>query len=101
MNLDQLLEKRGKTYGEFRHNGELAQQLKRVVKDFRLSRWESMSDAEKEALDFILSKLARELSKSANPQNYRDNLDDICGFCQLWVDEKNRLHLPRIEPPSS
>ena len=76
-----ILEERGNTYGPFIHNATTAQELKAVVR--RAPNWDELTPDMKEALDLILSKVARAVTSSCS---HMDNWDDIAGYAMLVAD---------------
>jgi len=81
MTTHEILEERGTTHGNFTDNAEIAQRMKRVVRDGVM--WNECTPVQKEAIDMILHKIARAVS--GNP-NYNDHWDDIAGYATLVSD---------------
>jgi hypothetical protein len=82
--VDATLAERGENYGDFSDNAEYAQDLK-----FRMQTtvsWDHSPAYVKEALDLIVSKIARMLS--GNPL-YADSWRDIQGYAKLVEDRIN------------
>lgn len=75
MSLEQTLKERGDRYGSLVNNGYVAQSLKEYLREH--PRWSSLSRDKQEALDQILSKIARIFS--GDPE-YKDNWHDIAGY---------------------
>jgi hypothetical protein len=76
--IDQTLAEREKDYGYFADNAGYAQAIKCVFQSS--PNWLKMEAHQREALDFIASKIGRLLS--GNP-NKPDTWHDIAGYAQL------------------
>jgi hypothetical protein len=72
------LAERQRNYGDFSDNAEYAQQIKDVLRGGKS--WNDMPYYMQEALDLIVSKIARMLS--GDPM-YRDSWHDILGYATL------------------
>lgn len=79
--LETTLNKRGSTYGDFRDNSNISQELKKVIR-CGLG-FHSLSNMHVEALDMICHKISRIVT--ANP-DYKDSWIDIAGYAQLVAD---------------
>lgn len=78
MLIEQILEERKKTHGDFKENSFIMQEIKNI---FRSSRnFVDLSDDKKEALDMIAHKIGRILS--GNPE-VKDHWTDIIGYAKL------------------
>lgn len=77
-NIQETLNERGKTHGDFRENGRIMQLLKDGARTG--VNWETLSHEQREALDMILHKIGRILS--GNP-NEADHWRDIAGYATL------------------
>ncbi len=75
--VESLLAERNTTHGKFEDNARLAQQLKAILRDHK------MTDIQKEAMDMICCKLARIRSGHAD---FKDHWDDIAGYAKLASD---------------
>ena len=76
--MNELLEERGKTHGDFSLNAHYAQKLRNM---WRASDgWASMPEVQREALDNIALKLSRILSGQST---FRDHYQDIAGYATL------------------
>ena len=75
--IEDVLEERGKTHGDFSFVATVAQELKHTL---RLAGYASLEPWQTEALDMIASKLARILA--GNP-NEPDHWLDIEGYARL------------------
>lgn len=82
-NIQNTLNERNSTHGDFMPQATFAQDLKEQVRDE--PRYNDMSYDQKEALDMILTKISRILH--GNP-NHADSWHDIAGYATLVV---NRL----------
>src|SRR5438874_171034 len=78
MSTQDTLKDRQERYGEFIDNAEIAQNLKEEL--HHTKGWRELSADKCEALDMIMSKIARILT--GNPE-YPDNWHDIQGFAKL------------------
>lgn len=76
-----LLAERGKTHGSFAVNATVAQDLKNTLRC--CSNYATLTLVQREALDFICSKIGRIMS---GQPNFQDHWDDIAGYSQLVVD---------------
>jgi hypothetical protein len=79
-NVKETLAERGSTHGPYKGNAEIAQRLKRVVREYD----SHLTDQHKEALDMILHKIARVLN--GDPL-FIDAVRDIAGYAQCLIDE--------------
>jgi len=82
MNVDQLLEARAKTHGDFSRHAQYTQRIKNVMKD--TVNWLSLTNSDKEALEMIAHKIGRILA--GNP-NEVDHWDDIAGYSKLVANQ--------------
>ena len=85
--LDDLLEKRADTYGEFNDVAEVTQRLYLVVK--ASPNYKSLSFIHKEAFHMIFHKIARLLC--GNPQHL-DTVRDIAGYSKLLFEHVESLY---------
>lgn len=76
--IDSILEERGKRYGEFEDNAEVAQNIKCCIAGGKM--WDEMDDDQREALHQIATKISRIVTCDSN---YKDNWEDIAGYAQL------------------
>ena len=80
--MDDILEARGKMYGEFKYHSLITQALKA---DMQVTDgWDRLSFSQREALEMIAHKIGRILN---GDPDYDDSWVDICGYSQLIVDE--------------
>ena len=82
--LDSILTQRAGNYGDFRDQGRLSQELKRVAMMASTSYWSRMEPYQKEATEMILHKLARILN---GDPNYADSWVDIAGYATLVAEK--------------
>lgn len=78
--IDDILNERQKTHGDFRYVADIAQELKSYMRKW--DGWYRINTAQSEALEMIASKIARILS--GNP-NEPDHWRDIAGYAELAV----------------
>jgi len=76
--VNDTLNERGQKYGSYKELSQISQQLKRVVENYQ--GYNRISDAQREALDMIFSKIARVIS---GDPNYVDSWHDIAGYATL------------------
>lgn len=82
MEIDEILSQRGQQYGKFSSHACISQALKRTMQV--CNNWEKLNNAQREALEMIMHKVARILN--GNP-NHKDSWTDIIGYARL-VEEK-------------
>ena len=82
MNINDTLQERAKTHGNFETHANLSQALKNTFSEFNQS---LLTDDQQEAIDMILHKIAR--IGNGNP-NIHDHWHDIAGYATLVA---NRL----------
>lgn len=82
MDIDEVLERRGKRYGEYQNVSQLSQALKEAL--HVAPSWQQMEPYMQESLDMICNKLARICN--GDPY-YDDSWRDIAGYAQLVVIE--------------
>lgn len=87
---DQLIKERGATYGSFTDAARTAQALKRVISNECKG---SMPDYQREALDFIMTKVARLV---CGDSNHEDTWADIAGYARLVVDRLPKAPAPPV-----
>lgn len=76
--VDATLAERSSTYGDFGGQAEVTQGLKETLQ--RSKNWALLADDMKEALDMIVSKIARILN---GDPTYIDSWHDIIGYARL------------------
>ena len=81
MNIQDTLNERQKTHGEFKTNATVAQVLKAIFREQK--NWAFLSVIQKEALDFTASKIGRIFSGNADEP---DHWKDIAGYNTLVVN---------------
>jgi hypothetical protein len=79
--INYTLSVRGSTYGDFREQGRVSQNLKRAMHDS--PNWPFIPSYMREGLDMIQYKISRILNGDAL---YDDNLHDIVGYAKLVQD---------------
>lgn len=77
-NLNDTLNARGSTYGEFASQAKITQAIKRIVRDS--PNRDKLTDLQTEALEMIASKIARILNGDTN---HLDSWHDISGYATL------------------
>ncbi len=80
--IDNVLAERGARYGDFSDHAAVCQKIKMAFL-YGPSKWNSLSDVQKQALEVIADKIARILS---GDPNYDDNWIDIQGYAKLAQD---------------
>ena len=78
MSIDNVLEERKKTHGDFKTHAAIAQHLKAGL--YNCNNWANLSDDMKESLEMIQNKIARILN--GNPE-IKDHWTDIIGYATL------------------
>lgn len=78
--IDTTLAERGSRYGDFTGHADITQGLKRVMCDAPSSKWNTLSDDQKEALEMVAHKIGRILN---GDPNYIDSWTDIIGYTRL------------------
>lgn len=76
--MDDIINERQKTHGDYYLTAGTAQELKDVMR--RGKNWETLDDMQREALEMIATKIARTLS--GNPHE-PDHWRDIAGYAEL------------------
>tara|TARA_R110000822_G_scaffold8032_5_gene32120 strand:- start:369 stop:800 length:432 start_codon:yes stop_codon:yes gene_type:complete len=76
--IENILEDRGNTYGEFNGQAILSQGFKDNAT--KCDKWRTMHSNKKEALEMIMSKMARIIN---GDPNYKDSWTDIIGYAKL------------------
>lgn len=79
--INQTLAQRGSTYGDFREQGRITQNLKRAMQDS--PNWSALPDYFREGLDMIQHKVSRILN---GDPFYDDNIHDMIGYSKLIQD---------------
>ena len=77
-----VLDERGKRYGDFKDHARLTQYLKRVMQNSKS--WDDCTDSQREALEMIQHKIGRILN---GDPSYDDSWRDIIGYAQLVLDQ--------------
>ena len=90
--IDELLDQRGKTHGDFAVHAMVTQDLKEVMRsvhkvnigsDTVIQAWSHLIPSQRESLDMIVHKIGRIL---AGDPDFRDHWDDIAGYAKLSAD---------------
>lgn len=76
--VEDVLDERGKTHGEYREHAGFTQAIKLVLQSS--PNWRTMSASQRETLDMIAHKVGRIL---AGDPNYKDHWTDIAGYAVL------------------
>ena len=76
--VDEVLDDRGKNYGDFDGHARLTQSLKAAMKAH--PNWDGLGFVHKEALEMIAHKIGRIVN--GNP-DYKDSWVDVAGYAQL------------------
>ena len=84
-NINEILEQRAKTHGDFKDHALLAQALKDCFYANRVTK--TLTYSQKEAIDMVFHKIAR--IGAGNP-NEIDHWRDIAGYALLVVRELER-----------
>ena len=82
MIITDTLSAREKKYGKFADNAHLAQTLRGMMR--AADGWYNMPDTQREALDSIMGKIARQINGA---KDYPDNFHDIAGYATLAEQE--------------
>ncbi len=77
--IQEILEQRGKTHGDFTDHAQYCQEIKGLLH----AKGQHLNDIQMESLEMIAHKIARILA--GNP-NVRDHWDDIAGYAKLVSD---------------
>jgi hypothetical protein len=78
--IQEVLTERGNNYGSFDSHAAITQGLKDVMRS--CTKWQNLSDAQKESLEMIAHKIGRILN---GDPNYLDSWVDIEGYTHLVV----------------
>lgn len=79
--IDEILEERGKRYGNFEDHARITQAIKHEIRQGES--FTSMEDDMVEAIDMIAHKIGRIVN--GDPR-YIDSWDDIAGYAKLVAD---------------
>ena len=77
-NINEILEERGKSHGDFENNSLISQRMKFAARDGKS--FGELYPFEREALDMIVHKIARIVS---GDPHFNDHWDDIAGYATL------------------
>lgn len=84
--IEKILEERGRRYGSFVEHASITQDIKKAMKGDTGhaaaygSKWDSLADNKKEALEMIAHKIGRILTGDSD---YKDSWVDIEGYAHL------------------
>ena len=81
MSVQQTLEDRNATHGDFADHARVTQMLKTVIQN--QPNWKNLNAMQRESLDMIVHKMGRILA--GNP-NHADHWHDIQGYAKLIED---------------
>lgn len=87
------LAERGSRYGVYTGHAEITQGLKRIMQSSPTSKWNGLSDDQKETLEMVAHKIGRILN---GDPNYHDSWHDIVGYATLTADEILRKQTPAV-----
>ena len=82
ISIDQILEERGRRYGDFAGHAQITQSIKASM--FSTPGWQRLNPAQREALEMIAHKIGRILN---GDPSYADSWDDIAGYARLVADQ--------------
>lgn len=85
MSIENTLDERQKTHGEFKEQASISQALRDIVR--AQDNYGKLEDYQREALDMIMHKVARILN--GNP-NFSDHWHDIAGYATLVEKELSK-----------
>ena len=80
-NIEQTLAERESSHGDYRDHARTAQGIKNVM--LSSTKWQSLSDPQKESLDMIAHKVGRILN---GDPNFIDSWRDLAGYAMLIVN---------------
>lgn len=80
--IHEVLQERGKRYGDFKGHAEITQALKEVMRS--TPNWYNLTVSQKESLEMMAHKVGRILN---GDPSYKDSWVDIVGYTQLVVDQ--------------
>lgn len=81
VDIEAIVDERGAQYGDFTHQGVIAQDLKEYMRE--QDGWRRLRSHQKESLDMIMHKISRILN--GNPE-HRDSWVDIAGYAQISAE---------------
>ena len=83
--MDNLLNKRQETHGDYQEQFRIAQELKEVLRCYE---WNKLSDVHKEALEMICTKISRII---AGDSHHIDHWDDVAGYAKRSAESIRRF----------
>lgn len=91
---EQILEERGKRYGDFKSHAAVTQELKSAIR-FQLSmRGKHLRSDQVEALEMICHKIGRIIN---GDPDYSDSWHDIAGYAKLVADRLDADEQAKVE----
>ena len=96
MEINEILEQREKTHGDYTTVAKIAQTLKKVISWYVYGEYNQLkiSESQKEALDMICSKIARICNGDANkPEHW----EDVAGYAMLIIRELEKQEKEKDE----
>lgn len=84
--LDDLLQTRAQTHGDYRENAEIAQELKAVMR--RSPNWCLLTDAMRESLDMDATKTARILAGDPFELDHWSDKDGYRGLVRQEIERR-------------
>ena len=81
ISIDQIIEERGRRYGEFASHAQITQAIKSAM--FSTPGWQRLNAPQREALEMIAHKMARIIN---GDPDYADSWRDIQGYAKLGED---------------
>ena len=94
MSTEKILEERGKTHGDFRHNAEVSQLIKGIIKERLHMHDLYIPPFMNEAIDMISHKLSR---IAVGDPFESDHWQDIAGYAELVVRGLKKREEPEEE----
>lgn len=82
--IDQILEQRGKAYGDYRDLARTSQRLKNTL--FHAPHWQSLPPVAREGLEMICLKMARIVHSGTI---HEDSFKDLAGYVRLMTKYMN------------
>lgn len=80
-----VLNERAKSYGDYKDNAWLVQQLKEMLRDG--ANWHQTPAYVREAFDMVLAKMVRAVN---GDYRHRDNIIDAIGYLELALTELDK-----------
>lgn len=83
VDINKILEERGKTHGDFTQQAHLTQKMVMMLNSYSNATEHQLNHVQRESIHMICHKLAR--IATGNP-NVKDHWDDIAGYAKLASD---------------